>query len=378
MKIAVVHDYFTQLGGAERVAEALFQMFPGATVFTTVVDKKKLPVGLQEAEIRTSWMQKLPAVDRLYRHYVPFYPFAVASLDLTGYDLVISSSSGFAKGVRVDPKAVHVCYCHNPMRWAWRFEDYAAREKFSVTQKCVLPLLVNTLKQWDLDASRQPDQFVVNSKVVAERVRKAYNRNSVVIPPPIDVNRFSIGVQQDDFYLVLSRLVGYKRIDLAIEACKQLKRKLVIIGAGTDRSRLEKMAGPGIEFLGRAPDDVVESYVSRCRALLFPGDEDFGMVPLEVNSAGRPVIAFHAGGATETIIDGLNGVFFYEPTAQSLALAIEDFEKRSWSPQAIRRHAEGFGIQVFEQRMMNLLSSFVRLPGKVSPIVPEKAAVAVA
>jgi glycosyltransferase involved in cell wall biosynthesis len=372
MRIALVHDYFTQLGGAERVAEALFHMFPQASVFTTVVDRKKLPAGLQNVEICTTWMQKLPAVDRLYRHYVPFYPWAVASLDLTGYDLVISSSSGFAKGVRVDPKAVHVCYCHNPMRWAWRFEDYAAREEFNFTQKCILRPLVNRLRRWDLDTSRRADQFVVNSRVVAERVRNAYGRNSVVIPPPINVKRFSIGTQQEDYYLVLSRLVAYKRIDLAIEACRQLKRKLVIIGGGSDRGRLQKLAGPGVEFLGRAPDDVVESYASRCRALLFPGEEDFGMVPLEVNSAGRPVVAFHAGGATETIVEGLNGLFFHEATSQSLAAAIEEFEKRTWNPRAIRQHAEGFSSDVFEQRMMNLLSSFVRLP------VSEQSVVAVA
>lgn len=378
MNTAVVHDYFTQLGGAERVAEALFQMFPSATVFTTVVDKTKIPAGLQNADIRTSWMQHLPALDRFYRHYALIYPSAIASMDLTGYDLVISSSSGFAKGVRIDPKAVHICYCHNPMRWAWRFDDYVAREKFSLWQRCALPAVVKRLKTWDLNASRQPDQFVVNSKVVADRVFAAYGRHSIVIPPPINVNRFSIGTEQDDYYLVLSRLVGYKRIDLAIQACLLLKRRLVIIGSGTDRERLEKMAGPGVEFVGGVPDGEVESYVSRCRALLLPGEEDFGMVPLEVNAAGRPVIAFGAGGATETIIDGLNGVFFSEATPHSLASAIEDFEGRSWNPTLIRRHAEGFGVEVFEQRMTNLLSSFVRLPGKLSSISEENSTFAVA
>jgi glycosyltransferase involved in cell wall biosynthesis len=376
MKIAVVHDHFTQLGGAERVAEALFRLLPGATVFSTVVAENALPPGLSGADVQTSWMRHLPAMKRLYRHYLPLYPLAVASLDLTGYDLVVSSSCGFAKGIRVDERAVHVCYCHTPMRWVWRFDDYATREKFSPSKRLLLSLLLNRMRVWDLYAARQPDQFVANSHVVAERIQTIYKRHAVVVPPPIDVNRFSISTQVEDHYLVLSRLVPYKRVDLAIEACNRLRRRLLIIGDGPDRRRLQNMAGPTIEFLGRLPDEVVTDYVSQCRALLFPGEEDFGMVPLEVNSAGRPVVAFRGGGATETVIEGLNGVFFNEPTPESVVAAISDLEHRAWNPQAIRQHAERFGYDAFEGAMLNVLSSFVRLPSRRMANGPRRVAVA--
>jgi glycosyltransferase involved in cell wall biosynthesis len=366
------------MGGAERVAEALYQMLPDPAVFATVSDPKRLPAGLRSANIHTSWMQNLPAVNRYYRHYFPLYPLGVAGLNLSGYDLVISSSSGYAKGVHVDRNAIHICYCHTPMRWVWRYGDYAARERFGRAQRLLLPSLLQILRRWDENAARQPDQFVVNSQVVAERVRLAYKRHAIVIPPPIDINRFKILPQQDDFYLVLSRLVSYKRIDLAVEACTLMNRRLVVIGEGPDRARLAKMAGPSIEFLNRQPDDVVESYVGRCRALLFPGEEDFGLVPLEVNAAGRPVIAYHAGGALETVIEGVTGVFFHQATAESLAGAIEDLEHRFWNPQVIRRHAEGYDIKVFEARFMQLLSSFKLQPSAAPASEPGRVSVAVA
>jgi len=303
-------------------------------------------------------MQHLPGMNRFYRHYFPLYPLGVAGLDLRGYDLVVSSSSGYAKGVEVDSKGVHICYCHTPMRWVWRYSDYASRESFGTMQRAVLALLVRNLRRWDEQAARQPDQFVVNSTVVAERVWSAYKRHAVIIPPPINVDRFQISSTQDDFYLVLSRLVGYKRIDLAVKACTSLKRRLVIIGDGPDRARLEREAGPTIEFLGRASDSVVEAYAGRCRALLFPGEEDFGMVPLEINAAGRPVIAFKAGGALDTVIDGVTGVFFEHDTAQSLAGAIEESESRAWNPNVIRLHAERFNTAAFQERMLALIEKF--------------------
>ncbi len=377
-RIALVHDYFTQMGGAEKVAEALYRLLPSAVVFTTVTQAEKLPVGLRSAQIQNSWMQKLPAIDRLYRHYFPLYPLAVSQLDLSGYDLVVSSSSGFAKGVRVGRNAVHVCYCHTPMRWVWRYQDYAARESFGTAGRMVLPLLLYNLRHWDRNAARQPDQYVVNSQAVAERVWHAYRRQATVIPPPVEVQRFSIGSQQDDFYLVLSRLVGYKRIDLAVQACTRLKRRLIVIGSGPDRERLQQIAGPTVEFLGRQPDSVVESHVSRCRALLFPGEEDFGIVPLEVNAAGRPIVAYAAGGALETVIPGITGVFFHQATAESLAAAIQELEHCSWNSQIIRRHAESFDVPVFESRFMELLCSISGISAESLGKPAQRASVAVA
>ncbi len=360
-KIALVHDYFIQMGGAERVAAAMHDSFPTAPMYTTVALPHRLPKELRGADIRTSAMQWLPGMEQRFRQYFMLYPFAVEHFDLSEFDLIFSSSSGYAKGVRRRSNAVHVCYCHTPMRWVWRYEDYAARENFGLMAKSILPLSIWGLKKWDLRAARQPDYYIANSRLVAQRIKQVYGRESIVIPPPIEVDRFQMSSEVDDYYLVLSRLVPYKRIDLAIEACERLGRRLVIIGDGPDRARLEKLAGPNTEFLGRQPDSLVNHYASRCRALLFTGEEDFGMVPLEVNAAGRPVIAFRGGGAIETVVDGLTGVFFDKPTGASLVTAIEDFESRSWNQQLLRRHAERFDRSVFAFRVLQFLSSVAPL-----------------
>ncbi|HEV7798010.1 MAG TPA: glycosyltransferase [Pyrinomonadaceae bacterium] len=356
-KIALVHDYFIQMGGAERVAAAMHDSFPSAPMYTTVALPHRLPKELHGADIRTSPMQWLPGMEQRFRQYFMLYPLAVEHFDLSEFDLIFSSSSGYAKGVRRRRDAIHVCYCHTPMRWVWRYEDYVARENFGRVAKSLLPLSLWGLKKWDLRAARQPNYYIANSQQVAQRIKQFYGRESIVIPPPIEVDRFYMSSQVDDHYLVLSRLVPYKRIDLAIEACNRLGRRLVIIGDGPDRERLQKLAGPKTEFLGRQSDSRVNHYASRCRALVFPGEEDFGMVPLEVNAAGRPVIAFRGGGAIETVVDGLTGVFFNKPTSASLVTAIEEFESRTWNQQVLRRHAERFDRSVFAFRVLQFLGS---------------------
>ena len=356
-KIALVHDYFIQMGGAERVAAAMHDSFPSAPIYTTVALPHRLPKELRGADIRTSAMQRLPGMERRFRQYFMLYPFAVEHFDLSEYDLIFSSSSGYAKGVRRRKNAIHVCYCHTPMRWVWRYEDYVARESFGRVARSLLPISLWGLKKWDLRAAQQPNYYIANSHLVAQRIKQIYGREAFVIPPPIDVDRFQLSAIIDDYYLVLSRLVPYKRIDLAIEACKRLGRRLVIIGDGPDRQRLEKLAGPETEFLGRQPDSQVNRYASRCRALLFSGEEDFGMVPLEVNAAGRPVIAFRGGGAMETVVEGVTGVFFNQPTSAALVEAIEDFESRSWNQQMVRRHAEKFDRSVFAFRVLQFLGA---------------------
>ena len=362
MKIAVVHDYFVQLGGAEKVAEELYNMLPNADLFATVALKHMMPETLRDVPVNTTWMQNLPGMEKYYRQYFPLYPFAVSSLDLSEYDLVISSSSGYVKGVRVNPDAIHVCYCHTPMRWAWNFDSYSARERFGGGVKAILPSLIRGIRAWDKGAARQPDHFIANSRVVAERIRRAYGRYSEVIVPPIDTNRFRVSREQEDYYIILARLVGYKRIDLAVSAFTKMGKRLVVIGTGPASKELVQDAGPTIEFVGRLSDDEVEGYVSRCRALIFPGEEDFGMAPVEVAAAGRPTIAFRAGGATETVVDGVTGVFFDQQTAESLIDAVERFEGCSWSPVAIRQHSQEFSRDVFRNRM----TSFLRRVG--SPI----------
>ena len=356
-KIALVHDYFVQMGGAERVAEAMHDSFPSAPVYTTVALPKGLPGGLRTADIRTSPMQRLPSLERRFRHYFMLYPFAVENFDLSEYDLIFSSSSGYAKGVRRRRNAVHVCYCHTPMRWVWRYDDYVAREGFGGTVRAALPSLLWGLRKWDLRASRQPNYYIANSRLVAQRIKKIYGREAFVIPPPIDVQRFEMANEVGDYYLVLSRLMPYKRIDLAIEACKRANRRLIVIGDGPDRERLEKLADDRIEFLGRQPDSIVNYYAARCRALLFPGEEDFGMAPLEVNAAGRPVIAFRGGGAVETVVEGVTGVFFDQQNSLSLAQAIEEFEGLKWRQEDLRHHAEKFDRNVFAFRVLQFLGS---------------------
>lgn len=356
MKIALVHDYFTQLGGAEQVAMQLYNLLPDADLLTTVALPDRMPAALKHAPIKTSWMQRLPYLERYYRQYFLLYPLGIESLDLSEYDLVISSSSGYGKGVKARADALHVCYCHNPMRWAWSFAQYSERERFGGAKRALLSVLVGALQQWDLDASREPDHFIANSKTVAERILKTYGRHAEVIHPPVDVDRFAPSQERDPYYLILSRLVSYKRIDLAIEACNRLGRELLIIGNGPDRERLASMAGPSIHFAGRLSDPQVEHHAARCRAVIFPGEEDFGLVPLEVAAAGRPAIAYYGGGAKETVEDGVTGVFFHEATSESLVSAMQRLEELDWSSAVLRRHAEKFSVEAFEARLRSFLS----------------------
>jgi len=367
MRIAVVHDYFTQLGGAEKVAEEIMRMLPQATLHSTVALTESIPAGLSDVSIKVSWMQHLPNLQKYYRLYFLLYPLAVRSLDLSQYDLVISSSSGYVKGVRTNRDALHVCYCHTPMRWVWGFDNYSQRESLTTAHRMVLRGLIRGLRDWDIGASRQPDHFIANSRAVATRIARAYGRHAEVIHPPIDLSRFGISNEQEDYYLVLSRLVSYKRIDLAIAACNLLKRKLLIIGDGPDRARLTPMAGPTITFLGRLPDRDVQYFAARCRALIFPGEEDFGMAPLEIAAAGRPTIAYRAGGAIETIVDGTTGVFFDRQEPEDVASAIERFEMLKWSEHTLRNHARGFSVEVFQTRMRAFLSKIGAHVSDTSP-----------
>ena len=382
MRIAVVHDYFTQLGGAEKVAEELYCLFPEAALFATVALPGCMPPRLRDVPVQTSWMQKLPRIQDYYRLYFFLYPFAVSSLDLSDYDLVVSSSSGYAKGVRTSPHAIHVCYCHTPMRWVWNYQSYASRESFGLGQRTFLPMFIRGLQRWDEAASRQPDHFVANSRAVAERIRRVYQRSAEVIHPPIETERFHLSHSRpEDYYLVLSRLVPYKRIDLAVQACTQRGKRLLVIGDGPDRQSLEAMAGSSVSFLGRASDEEVEHHVARCRALLFPGEEDFGMAPVEVAAAGRPTIAYRAGGALETIIENVTGIFFDYQTPESLGDAIETFERLEWSPPTLRRHAKSFSVPVFQERFRSFLEridapvagDLAAAPGAVSTLTGARA-----
>jgi len=354
-RIAVFQDYLAQFGGAERVTEAIHQMLPDADLCTTLTVPEKMSPYLRKLEPKTTWMQNLPAKSKLFRHYFLLYPFAVESAHLENYDLIVSSCCGYAKGVKRGHNAVHVCYCHNPMRWVWRFQEYMARESFNAPTKLALHMMVQGLKYWETRAAGRPDYFIANSHIVANRLKSAFGIEATVIEPPIETSRFWISKSVEDYYLILARLVPYKRIDVAVEACTQTGRKLVVIGDGPDRARLQSLAGPTVTFVGRQPDREVNRLASKCRALIFPGEEDFGMAPLEVNAAGRPVVAYGAGGATETVIEGVNGLLFREQTPDSLIDALDRFEQRHWEPSAIRDIALRYDIHLFQERLLDFL-----------------------
>jgi glycosyltransferase involved in cell wall biosynthesis len=360
MRVAIVHDYLNQMGGAERVVESFHRLWPDAPIFTTIADRDAMPVSLRDADIRVSWMQRLPAWRRHFRAYLPLYPFAIEAMDLRGFDVIVSSSSAWAKAAPASPGAVHVCYCHTPMRWVWDYERYVAREGFGPVTRLALPPLIAALRRWDVRTASRPTHLVVNSGVVQERVRRCWGRDSEVLPPPVETARFSVGSGEGQSYLVVARMAHYKRLDLAVAAFTQLGLPLEIIGDGPARRALEAVAGPTIRFRGRVDDAGVAQAMRECRALVFPGEEDFGITPLEANASGRPVIAFRAGGATETVRDGVTGVLFAEQTPESLAEAVRRAAAIPWNAALIREHAEAYAVERFESRFRAIVEREVR------------------
>ncbi|MEN9936271.1 MAG: hypothetical protein RLZZ387_2850 [Chloroflexota bacterium] len=361
MRVALVHDYLNQYGGAERVLEALHELYPEAPVFTSIYDPGAMPAHYRAWDIRTSWMQRLPGWRRLFRAYLPLYPATFARLDLRGYDLVLSSSSAFAKGVTPPPGVAHICYCHTPMRFAWRTDAYLEREGIGALSGLLEPVLA-LLRRWDVASSRRVDVFVANSREVAGRISRLYGREAAVVPPPVDLPPFEERPPQE-FYLAGGRLIPYKRLDLAVRAFSALGLPLKVFGDGRDRAALEAIGGPSVEFLGFVSEERRRELFAACRAFIFPGEEDFGITPLEAMAAGRPVIAYAAGGALDTVLEGETGRFFHEQSAAALAAAVTASLQDSYDPRAIRRHAEGFGREVFLERMR----AVVEAQGAVRP-----------
>lgn len=355
MKIAIAHDYLIQMGGAERVVEVFHNMYPDAPIYTTVFNSNSLLDNLRDADIRSTWLQWIPGVTGNFKRVLPLYPLAIRDLDFQDFDIVVSSSSAFMKSIRVPKHTFHLCYCHTPMRFAWDYDTYMERQTHPGLMKRLLKIYMKYLKQWDRNTSRFVNQFVANSSVVQSRIRKYYQRDAEVIFPPINTARFNASAQIGDYYLIVSRLVSYKRIDLAVEAFNRNGLKLVIVGEGPDMQRLVNMAKPNITFAGRLGDEDVTKMMAECRALLFPGEEDFGITPLEANAAGRPVIAYEAGGALDTIIPYQNGIFFKEQQVDHVQKAITELENHPWDVQAIMEHARKFD----EQRFMEQFKGYV-------------------
>jgi glycosyltransferase involved in cell wall biosynthesis len=373
VKVAIVHDYLNQAGGAERVVGVLHRMFPDAPIFTTLFDPRAVGLPLAKADVRVSWMRRLPNWKRNFRSYMPLYPLAVRSFDLSGYDVVITSSSAFAKGVRVPPEALHLCYCYTPMRWAWSFDRYVDRSALGPSARMAARLTLPALRRWDTATARTVDRFVAISTDVARRIHDTYGRASDVVFPPVDVERFRFDRASDDYFLVVSRLNAYKRIDLAVRACTALGLPLVVVGAGPERELLESLAGPTVRFAGRLTDRETTRMFERCRAFILPGEEDFGLTPLEANAAGKPVVAFARGGALDTVRDGETGVLFHEPTTEALEEALRTVQARSWERAALRLHAESFSEERFEARFRAVLAASIE-QGKLGRLGADDAA----
>lgn len=357
MKIAIVHDWLTNMGGAEQVVINFKEVYKEAPIYTTFYNPNKLDDKLKNIEVKTSHLQKKKMVEN-HKKYFPLMPKAFEKFDLNEYDVVLSSSSSCAKGVLTKPGSIHICYCHTPMRYAWEKRDEYTLGMGKLKKKLV-EILCHYMRIWDVASSNRVDYFIANSTEVQKRIKKHYKRDSVVINPPVRCNMFNISETDGDYYLVLSRLVGYKRFDLAVQACSELGKKLVVIGEGPEKEKLEKLANENITFLGRQPDDVVKKYMSECKALLFPGEEDFGIVPVEAQSCGRPVIAYGKGGVLDSVIDGKTGIFFKEQTVESLKEAINKFETMKFDKEEIREHALEFDESVFQEKIRKFVEEKV-------------------
>ncbi len=351
MQTALIHDWLNQTGGAESVLETFHGMYPQAPIYTSMYAPQRMPADYWQWDIRTSFMQRLPGVAARHQAFLPLYPLAFERLDLSAFDLIISNASAFCKGVRTRPGAVHLCYCLTPTRFLWMYPEYVAREGLGRLPRTVLPPLIHLLRAWDRAAADRVTAFAAISVAVQDRIRRFYGRESEIIYPPVAECAFQPTSQSrpGDYFLSVGRLIPYKRVDLAVRAFGQLGLPLVVIGDGRDRAALQRLAGPNVRFLGRVSEEEKRRYLAGCRAFLFPGEEDFGIAPLEAQAAGKPVIAFAAGGALDTIQEGITGEYFHQATPESLAEAVRGFEPSRYDPAACIANARRFDTANFQR-----------------------------
>jgi glycosyltransferase involved in cell wall biosynthesis len=368
MKVAIVHDWLVNYGGAERVVEEMLKLYPEADIYTLVYDEKKMGKIFPKEKVHTSFVQKLPMSTRLYTKLLTLMPKAFESFDFSGYDLVLCSSSSCAKGVITAPDVPHICYIHTPMRYAWdQFFEY--RKRSGRLTKFFMNRWMPSIRLWDFVSSQRIDSLISNSKYISRRIQKYWRLPSSVIYPPVDTERLSPNNKPtEDFYVVFSRFVPYKRIDLAIKACGKLGKKLVVIGGGSQEAELKALAKEAfsshpddVKFTGRISDAEVQDYLQRCKAMIFSAEEDFGIIPVEVQACGRPVIAFGKGGALETVKDGVTGVFFDKQETESVCTAIKNFEelysKGTFVSEKIVEHAKSFSAERFRNELKEHIDS---------------------
>ena len=363
MRIALVHEYLNQYGGAERVLQVLCEMFPDAPIYTLIYDERATGGVFKDKEIHTSFIQNVPFSKKHHRVFPLLMPVAMEQFDFSYYDLVISNAHSFAKGIITKPYTKHISYCMTPTRFLWDdSHKYISEFKYKWPVKKLLPFFLAYLRIWDKEAALRVDEFVANSNFVKKRIKKYYGRDAKVIYPPVEVDKFHISKEQDDYFLIIGRLVPYKRFDLAIKVFNAIEKPLKIIGDGPERKNLEKIARStnaqgrsNVEFLGLISDYKIPEIYSKAQAIIFPQEEDFGIVPLEAMASGRPVIAYRGGGALETVIENETGIFFDEQTEIDLAQAVGRYYQTDWNPEKIREHALKFDKPVFKQKIRELL-----------------------
>ncbi len=371
MRVAIVHDYLNQYGGAERVLDEIKALFPDAPVYVAIHDPAKMPPAYREWTIKASWMNHLPMVNRKHQMFLPFYPNAFESFDFSGYDLVLSSSSGFAHGIVTGSETMHICYCHSPPRFLWDYHRYADREGLNRIARTLIGPQLQSLRLWDRVSADRTDTWISTSRIVQQRIGKIYGKSSTIIPPPVDTSRFEVSSGKGAYYLMLMRLVGWKRPDIVVDACNKLGLDLVVAGDGRALADLRALAGPNIRFVGRVNDIQMRDLYRDCKALILPSEEDFGITPLEAMAAGRPVIAYGRGGVLDTVVPGITGALFPEQTSLSLMSVLKNFDAERFNPAIIRLHAETFDSKVFRARMCDLIDHCLKehLSVRSSPAV---------
>jgi glycosyltransferase involved in cell wall biosynthesis len=353
-RVALIHDFLLDVRGAERTFSALADMYPQADLFTAIYDPRGTEGRFAHRTVNTSFLQRLRPTARSFRPLLPFYPYAMEAMDLSGYDLVLSSSSAWAHGVIVDPDAVHVCYCHNPFRYAWNARDETLSQR-GMLQRAALGMVFQRWRQWDWIAAQRVDRYIANSETTRRRIRRYFGRESDVVYPPVETSRFAPG-PVSDFYVVLSELMPHKRIHLAVEAFNRLRLPLVVIGNGPDARRLRRLAGPTISFAGRVSDTRAAELLSASRALVVTATEEFGIAAVEAQAAGRPVIALAEGGVRETVQEGLTGTFYDEPTPDALAEAVARFDALAIDPEACVANAGRFDVSHFRHGIRSVVA----------------------
>jgi len=355
MKVALVHDWLTGMRGGEKILEVFCELFPDATIFTTIHNEGMMSPAIERMKIKTSFIQHLPLKATKYRNYLPLMPAAMDALDFSEYDFILSTSVAVAKAAKPRSGAMHICYCNTPMRYVWdQYDEYFGKNRAGIVTSTTMSLIAPYLRRWDVRTCDRVHYFIANSHNVAERIFRIYHRTSDVIYPPVSTDLFTVSNKDEGYYLIVSALVPYKRVDLAIETFNRFGEKLLVVGSGPEMEKLKKLAKKNIEILGWQSDKNLVKLYAGCRALIFPGVEDFGIVPLEAMASGKPVVAFAKGGALETVVgdgDSPTGVFFHQQTVEALVEATEALSRMKFDPYAIRRHAEKFDRKEFKRQI---------------------------